>query len=364
MEGQALNASFGSGRPVQPASQEEIRQTPLWHLFNYDLSAQTLTLMRIEERLYREASFLDHRIGSYNCPSVAYELRHMAEIFPRLGEQRGQMGFIFHIGHCGSTLLSRAMSAGERVLPLREPQTLRNLSADQRELDTPLSFLGASDWNWLLSTVIDTLARRFRGDQFNIVKATSTGNNLIAPILEEDPRHKALLLYVPLESYLATMLGKKARGGDLWGQGKTRMQDWLKLETGAQFALHELDEPRLAVLSWMTSMHYMLSARASYPDRTQLVSFEDLIEAPDTGLPQAAEFFGLADQSETIVARFPEISSSYSKLPGQPFTPQTREDRLNRTRTSHPEQIRAGLEWFESLAAVTPALEACREFVD
>lgn len=359
-----MNASFGGGAPVQPASQEEIRQTPLWHLFNYDLSAQTLTLMRIEERLYREASFLDHRIGSYNCPSVAYELRHMAEVFPRLGAQRAPMGFIFHIGHCGSTLLSRALSAGERVLPLREPQTLRNLSADRRELETPLSFLAPDAWNWLLSTVIDTLSRRFRQDQLNIVKATSTGNNLIAPILEEDPRHKALLLYVPLESYLATMLGKKTRGGDLWGQGKTRMQDWLELKSSAKFALHELDEPRLAVLSWMTSMQFMLNASARFGERTQLVNFEDLIEAPQAGLPQAAEFFGLQDQAETMVARFPEISSSYSKLPGQPFTPRTREDRLNRTRTSHPEQISAGLQWFESLAAETPALEACRKFIE
>ncbi|MDX1556956.1 MAG: hypothetical protein R3212_13070, partial [Xanthomonadales bacterium] len=133
----SASSPTGPGAVIQPASQAEIADTPLWHLHDYDLGQKTFTLLRIEEALYREASFLDSRIQQYDCPAVRYELQHMAEMFPRLGADRGPMGFIFHVGHCGSTLLSRALGVSDRFLPFREPLTLRHLSAEHRELDSP-----------------------------------------------------------------------------------------------------------------------------------------------------------------------------------------------------------------------------------
>lgn len=362
--GQDVGGQPSLGTVPQPASQEEITNSPLWHLFDYDLSTHTFVLMRIEEQLYREASFLDQRIASYQCPSVRYELQHMARMFPPLGEKRGSMGFIFHVGHCGSTLLSRALSVSPEVLPFREPMSLRTLSGHQRELDTPQSFLARPDWEWLVKTIVDSLARRFHPGQLNIVKATSTGNNLIAPILAGDESHRALLLYVPLESYLATMLGKRKQGGDLWGQAQTRMKDWMEFEAEPSFALHQLRAPQFAVLSWITSMNFIIRAQETFGERVKLMNFEDLITRPDDCLPATAAHFGIESQSDLIVEGFSEVSSGYSKRPGKRYTPDTRMQLLQITRTEHGDDIRSGLDWARTLLDNTPGLAPCGQYID
>ena len=57
--------------------------------------------------------------------------------------------FIFHIGHCGSTLLSRALDASLRTLPLREPLTLRRLAAQETERRAELL-----PWSLALVTIV------------------------------------------------------------------------------------------------------------------------------------------------------------------------------------------------------------------
>jgi hypothetical protein len=350
--------------PLQPASQEEISGTPLWHLFNYDLTEQTFSLMRIEEQTYREVSFLDHRMDASKCPMVRYEMRHMGQMFPRLGASRGPMGYIFHIGHCGSTLLSRALSVTEHVLPIREPLSLRALSADHHELDTPMSFLTRQQWGDLLSTIVDSMSRRFRPGQMNVIKATSTSNDLIAPILQESGQPRALLLYLPLEGYLATMLGKPREASDLWGQARKRMRDWINIEGSQGFCLHELGEPQLATLSWLTSMNHMLAARDAFGERVMMLDFEDLIADPETTLTRVTSFFDISKQNDSIVEQFPGVSSGYSKRPDKHYTPETRNQILHLTRTEHADAIKTGVQWAQSRLTETPALTACENFIN
>ena len=360
-----MSSNPGQGaEPIQPASQGEITDSPLWHFHDYDLGHGTFTLMRIEEQLYREASFLDSRIQEYECPSVRYELKHLAGMFPRLEPSRSALGFIFHIGHCGSTLLSRALAVSARTLPLREPLTLRNLSADERELDSPMAFMSRPDWEWLLATVLDSFSRRFRPAQLNIVKATSTGNNLIRPILDANPGHRALLLHVSLESYLATMLGKDKQGGDLWGQARTRMRDLQGISADPGFSLHQLSAAQLAVLSWLTSMNFLLAARDRFGERVLMLDFEQLLAEPESHLRSAAAFFGLTEDSDAIAAGFAEVASGYSKRPSRRYTPALREELLRRTRTECGQEISEGMAWGESLMARIPGLAALGEFSD
>lgn len=341
----------------QPATAEEITSSALWHLFDYDLENQLFTLMRIEEEVYRATSFLDHRLTQYQCPVVNYELRNLAGMFPRMREKRRPLRFIFHIGHCGSTLLSRALAVTRRVLPFREPMTLRSLSADQRELKTPFSLLAEKDWHWLLTTMLDTLARSFRSDQVNVVKATSTGNNLIGPILDEHPDHRAVLMYIPLESYLATMLANSGSGGDLKGQARTRMRDWLNITGETDLAIHKLGNARLAALSWLTSMNYILEALAREPDRLLMLDFEAFLEDPEEHLTSAAAFLGLDHECAEIVEGYDKVSGSYSKKPDAPFGRDQRAQHLNRARQEKADEIASTIDWAGSMVEPVPHLE-------
>ncbi len=354
---------FG-GAVQQPASQAEISGSPLWHFHDYDLIDQTFTLIRIEEEIYRKASFLDHRIDSFQLPKVRYEMQHLEQVFPSLGQSRGEMGFIFHIGHCGSTLLSRALSVTSNVLPFREPLCLRTLTAQRHELNTPMSMLSVEQWESLLGTLLDSLSRRFGPGQMNVIKATSTSNNLIRPVLEENPSQKAVLLYLPLETYLATMLGKPRQASDLWVQGKKRMLDWMGIEGAPRLELHQLQGPQLATLSWLTSMNYMLAAREKYADRTLMLNFETMISDPSTHLAEVASFLGISPETDSIVREFPGIASGYSKQPDQKYSPETRAQLLQQTRANHAQSIDTGIQWARSRINEAPALTACTEFLN
>jgi hypothetical protein len=340
-----------------------IQSSPLWHFHLYDLLEQTFMLLRIEENLFRKTSFLDERVQQETRTGFRYELRHLATTFPDTGARRRPSMYIFHIGHCGSTLLSRALGSSQRVLPIREPLTLRHLARDLRELDQPWSFLSGEGWAWLMSTVTQTLTRRFRDDQLPVIKATSTCNNLIDPVLGSDDQPRAILMYLPLEPYLAGLIGKNPPAYDLRGQARTRLEEWMKITGARPVNLHEMKPAQLAVMSWLGSMNYLLEARKKFTNRVRLLDFEAFLEDPDSELAQTADFFGLAGETENIVSAYPDISTGYSKKPDEPYSAYTRKKILYRARAEKAVEIREGLEWAGELIRETPALEGCGNYL-
>ena len=57
--------------------------------------------------------------------------------------------YIFHIGHCGSTLIARLLGELEQFLSLREPPVLMGLSRSCRVLDSPEFGLDRDRWQAL-----------------------------------------------------------------------------------------------------------------------------------------------------------------------------------------------------------------------
>ena len=329
----------------------DIRGSALWHLYDLDHEQGHFDLRRVEESDYRAASFLDQRIES-QCPEAyRYEIRHFGSLFPEATTDSAAH-FIFHLGHCGSTLLSRALATGERVLPVREPLPLRTLAdrIDEHPQD--------------LLTVLRALNRRFHSGQRSLVKATSTCNRLIEPILHTQPESKAVLMYVRLESYLAGMLGKQAEPRDLVGHLPARLRDWNLISGAAPLKPETVShsQARLAVLAWITSQHLMLSAAAARPGQCLLLDFEEFLSDPHTVLETVAGFLGLDVERDAILKHWPQISSAYSKLPEHPYTAANREQTLQNGRQTRAQDIRHGLDWARHLVHNLDPLEHCRPY--
>jgi hypothetical protein len=89
-------------------------------------------------------------------------------------------------------------------------------------------------------------------------------------------------MYIPLESYLATMLRPDVPAADLQRQAETRLHDWSGIEGASPLKLSELSRSQLVVLSWITSMNQILAARDLYAERTLLLDFEQFLRDPDT----------------------------------------------------------------------------------
>src|SRR5436190_14302883 len=128
-----------------------------WLVQAIDPRARLARLIRMDAAAYRDASFLDDRLLSQNQESRLCSLDELIEASEVISGP--PTGWIFHLGHVGSTLVSRLLGEMEAVLGLREPRALRDLAVAD-EVERPK----------LARALERLMARRGPGDQIVIVK--------------------------------------------------------------------------------------------------------------------------------------------------------------------------------------------------
>ena len=113
-----------------PTLLPEIMASPRLYPHSLDLEKATALIIDASPDFYRNAIFLDQRALEPGARGAWVPLetlwRHMDAL------DRGYLApanFIFHTGHCGSTLISRLLDDITPVFGLREPLVLRTLAA-------------------------------------------------------------------------------------------------------------------------------------------------------------------------------------------------------------------------------------------
>ena len=324
-----------------------------------DLTAERVLLLRLDERTYHEAAFLDERLSSADIPGFWVGLDDLEARFRRQPAQPPPQHWIFHVGHCGSTLLSRLLGALGGYLPLREPPVLRSLAAAQRDLATPLSLIDPARWPLVFDLVLALLGRRYRVDGLPLVKATSSCNNLLSPVLDTAPDSRALALYLSLENYLATMLRAGGSRTDTETHARSRLQDLLALSgPESDLRLYQLSLPQRAVVNWLSCVALFSTARASHAERLLLLDFDDFLRSPESELLALARFFGSSTDPEEIAnALGSGVMNRYAKAPEHAYSAELRARELNDSRQRFSAEIRHGLGWAETMLSAHPALE-------
>jgi hypothetical protein len=355
---------------VRP-DRQALQSSALWHLHDFDASRGTARLLQLEEADYFAESFLDQRVEPLavaECEIPLVELqaallqnesRHPGpdpgsteSMSPRNEDRTGPVhGYIFHLGHCGSTLLSRALSASPNLLPVREPLTLRRLAAEPGSIH-------------LLPVTLAAHARVFHPGQAAVIKATSTCNALIEPVLAGDEQSRAVLMMVKLEAYLAGLLGKLTPATDLRTQANLRLADWNDLEDAPALDPNTMDEAHLAVLSWLTSMRHLLHSSQRCPRRTLLLDFEEFLAQPEAALIRCATFLGIEPELPTLLGEWPTIAMGYSKKPDEPYSAFNRHKTLQRGRMTRGAEIHQGLEWARKLTAEIEGVSGCADYLE
>ena len=103
-----------------------LRRSPEWLPHSLDAAQDSWLAVRLSEAQYRAASFLDGRMLGPQAQArwlpVAAALKAAAGLAP------ARPAFLFHIGHCGSTLLARLLGELPGLFALREPAALRTLA--------------------------------------------------------------------------------------------------------------------------------------------------------------------------------------------------------------------------------------------
>ncbi len=165
-------------------------------LFKLDIFAQRALVVRLSDSDLRKAAFVDDRMLQVQRQAVWMSLNHLVD--PAEPFAPPLPAAIFHIGHCGSTLLSRMLQALPGVLAIREPLILRTL-ADLRREPEATARLDTRQWDRLFRRSLALVQRRARGNRL-IVKATSSCNGLIAPWMACDPAARGVLMHIDLHT--------------------------------------------------------------------------------------------------------------------------------------------------------------------
>ena len=166
-----------------------------------DVHASRAQMLHFNADDYRRASFLDARaLGHREIPRWIVSLDELGHAAPRDGAPVGPH-LLFHLGHVGSTLVSRLLDLLPEVLGLREPLPLLPLLA-LLALAHERTHAQFDTW---LPLVRRLLARPLDTRRTVIVKPTSVVTAIAAPLLAA-PSVRACLLDVDLSTWMASML--------------------------------------------------------------------------------------------------------------------------------------------------------------
>lgn len=270
---------------------DDLFATPDHYLHSFDGDAALFVPM--DRAAYHRSIFLDGRIS----PAGEGEMRLPIAALPATPPAPKRIGWIFHIAHCGSTLLARALDRPETNLVLREPLALRQAAVSRHER--------------LIALATSTIAKRYDPALPTIVKANVPVNFLLSELAAQDTGAPAILLYLGLDDYCAAILRSDNH------------RNWLRNVTG-QLAHHlgdtsALSDPERAALLWLAQLRAFADTLDCMPNARALDA-ELFFADPAPVLAAAAPLLGVpmsADEAAAITQG--PLFSTYSKNPNVTF---------------------------------------------
>jgi len=311
-----------------------------------DLANDRVLIALLTEADYRAASFLDQRLLT---DRIGREWMAW-DALPDLGPAAPRPHHIFHIGHVGSTLVSRLLAETADVLPLREPMLLRTLAQVAERIDRPESVWSPDLYRQRLAQVSGWFGRGFAAGQVAMVKASSVITAIADDLTGAEGR--ALFLYTPLARYIETILAGEASLAETLAQAPARMARLAVLFPDFPHRLWQLPPVTRVAMSWLCEIATAARTLPPADPRHLWVDFEAMLADPATSLTAQARHFGLAPDAARIEAALAgPIMRQYSKAPEHGYSPDLRRQLQAQAAAEHAPAIAEAIAWVEALAA-------------
>ncbi len=311
-----------------------------------DLANDRLLIALLTEADYRAASFLDQRLLT---DRIGREWIAWDDL-PDLGPAAATPDFIFHIGHVGSTLVSRLLAEVGDGLPLREPVLLRTLAQVAERIDRPESVWSPGLYQTRLAQVLGWLGRGFAPGQRAMVKASSVITAIAGDLTGVDGR--ALFLYAALPRYIETILAGEASMAETLAQAPARMARLAALLPDFPFALWQLPPVTRVAMSWLCEMATAQRTLQPADPRHLWVDFEAMLAGPAAVLAAQAGHFAMpVDAARIEAALAGPIMRQYSKAPEHGYSPDLRRELQAQAAIEHGPAIAEAIGWVEAIAA-------------
>ena len=326
---------------------ESLGRSPEFFPHVLDVHRDSVTFIRLSPADYDRASFLDARILTPRTVGQTMVWHQVAASIEAAALPE-RCDFIFHIGHVGSTLLSRLVGAHPGAFGVREPAILRTLAQLSSEPGSRPRTWSAADFDTRLGGCLKLLSRTFDAHQHTVVKATSFVSELAADLLSRASAPKALLMYVSPESYLATILGGPNSRQEAKMLAPSRLRRLHRRVGRDAWQLESLSEGEMLALGWACEMSALAQATRAAGERALRVDFDHFLARPTALLLAALRHFGIdatSGEVDAIIAG-PHMRR-YSKAPEHAYDAALRFAVLSEARATHGAEIERGLRWLE-----------------
>jgi len=313
---------------------DEIANDAKWLAQALDPATGVVRLIAMDRESYRAASFLDDRMlqQPVNAHIVPWADIEMAVA----GELRTDARWIFHIGHVGSTLVSRLLGELDSVLAVREPRLLRDLALCPPEIR-----------DGYLAPVAKLMSRTFGENEIACVKATSFVSEIAAQLVP--PGERALFMYATPRNYIASILAGENSVMELRQLAPSRAQ---RLATRVTAIDPPGNDAELAAIAWACEMTALEAAADAVSDREiAWADFDEMLADMPAELARVVDFFGFRTEDERVraVASGP-LMGRYSKALEYDYSPSLRSDLIGEASAKHRADIDGALAMLRAAA--------------
>jgi hypothetical protein len=319
---------------------DEIARDARWLAQALDPSAGMVRLVAMDRESYRAASFLDDRMMQQ---PVDAQIVPWPQVEAAITESlRSDARWIFHIGHVGSTLVSRLLGEIEGVLAVREPRILRDLAMSPPAVRERY-----------IAPVPRLMSRTFVPGEFACLKATSFVSE-IAPALVP-PGERALFMYATPANYIASILAGENSVKELRMLATVRAERVGRRVPVLGPAHNDAD---LAAIAWACEMTALEAAADAMSDRhIEWADFDKMLDDMRPALGRVAAFFGFPEDARQLqrIAQGP-LMTRYSKDLGYEYNAGLRRDLIAEATTFDRQNIDAALAMLRRAAEKSPLL--------
>jgi hypothetical protein len=321
-------------------SREEIARDATWLAQALDPVGGQVRLVAVDSDSYRAASFLDDRLFE---AAVDAQIVPWAEVEQAMADAwRQDARWIFHIGHVGSTLVSRLLGELDSVLAVREPRLLRDLALSPPEIRRRYA-----------GPVPKLMSRTFAPAEFACVKATSFASEIVSDLVPAGER--VLFMYATPGKYIGSILAGKNSVGELRMLVDHRAS---RLEARGIFLPVAHNDAERAAAAWACEMATLEAAADKMADRR--VAWYDFDRALDDlagELGRVAEHFGFAAEADALAALASgPLTRRYSKALDYAYSPALRRDLIAQATGDHRAEISEAIAMLERAAQESPLL--------
>ncbi|WP_156839809.1 hypothetical protein [Novosphingobium aquimarinum] len=309
-----------------------------WHAHRYVPDTDSIQFRLVPRALRSSVPFLTEECLGSEAQRVEVPRSGLEGAFTS-GTASG-LHFLFHSAFCSSTMLAHALDRPGRTASLSEPVILNDVVGFRRRGARPEAVEGVA------RTALRLLARPYPGEQGIVVKPSNIVNPLIPALLAMVPEARAILLYAPLEDFLASV-AKKGLWCRLWVRELLRgylTDGFGNLGFGPEELFLQSDL-QIAAVGWLAQQQAFGKLLETQPGRLRSLASSHLIEEPAEVIAASIAHYGF-DAAES------EASGAIGRdsKTGGAFDAAAFQTQREAVRTAHGDELEKVSQWATHIA--------------